>query len=54
MEQKKKRLSKLESNPCFDQIDHRLACGWHVEVECSGQRKRFLRQLKSEQAKASM
>ena len=31
----------------FEEIDHRLSCGWHVEVEESGQRKRYLRQIKS-------
>tara|TARA_Y100001970_G_C13641614_1_gene559147 strand:+ start:361 stop:522 length:162 start_codon:yes stop_codon:yes gene_type:complete len=40
-----KRISKLPSNQNFDEIDHRLACGWHTEVDPSGQRKRFLRSL---------
>ena len=31
----------------FEEIDHRLSCGWHVELEESGQRKRYLRQIKS-------
>ena len=47
---KKRNISKLDSKSNFEQLDHRLACGWHVEVEGSGQRKRYLRQLKSEQA----
>ena len=42
----KKKFTKLESEIDFEQIDHRLACGWHVEIEGSGQRKRYLRQLK--------
>ena len=45
---KKKKFYKLDSQPDFDQIDHRLACGWHVEIEGSGQRKRYLRQLELE------
>ena len=44
----KKRITKLENEVDFEEIDHRLACGWHVEIEGSGQRKRYLRQLKSE------
>ena len=44
----KKKLTKLEANPNFEEIDHRLACGWHVEIEGSGQRKRYLRQLKKD------
>ncbi len=43
-----KRISKLENEVDFEEIDHRLACGWHVEIEGSGQRKRYLRQLKSD------
>ena len=39
----KKVLSKIN----FEEIDHRLSCGWHVEVEESGQRKRYLRQAKN-------
>ena len=48
MEKSKKRISKLQHQPDFDQIDHRLACGWNVDVEGSGQRKRYLRSLKKE------
>ena len=44
----KKKLAKLDSLTNFEEIDHRLACGWHVEIEGSGQRKRYLRQLKPE------
>ena len=35
----------------FEEIDHRLACGWYVEIEGSGQRKRYLRSIKEEQLK---
>ena len=45
----KKKLTKQDHKSSFEEIDHRLACGWHVETEGSGQRKRYLRQLKSEQ-----
>tara|TARA_Y100001968_G_scaffold247798_1_gene232277 strand:- start:22 stop:183 length:162 start_codon:yes stop_codon:yes gene_type:complete len=44
----KKKLAKLQNKVDFEEIDHRLACGWHVEIEGSGQRKRYLRQVKSE------
>ncbi len=43
---KKKFKNKFSEQVNFEEIDHRLACGWHVEVEGSGQRKRYLRQLK--------
>tara|TARA_Y100001970_G_C13603702_1_gene541443 strand:- start:136 stop:300 length:165 start_codon:yes stop_codon:yes gene_type:complete len=49
MEIKKKKLKKLSSNPSFEEKDHRLACGWSIEMEGSGQRKRYLRQLNKEE-----
>ncbi len=46
MDNKKKKLNQnLSKQKDFDEIDHRLACGWHVEVESSGQRKRYLKQV---------
>ena len=48
MENKKKKLAKITSDFDFEQMDHRLACGWHVEIEGSGQRKRYLRQVAAE------
>tara|TARA_B100000029_G_C17293427_1_gene857865 strand:- start:341 stop:499 length:159 start_codon:yes stop_codon:yes gene_type:complete len=47
---KKKHNAELKFQPNFEEIDHRLACGWHVEIEGSGQRKRYLRSLKAEKA----
>ena len=47
---KKKQNAKLRIQPNFEEIDHKLACGWHVEIEGSGQRKRYLRAIKAEQA----
>ena len=48
MKNYEKRTTKRVLTPInFEEIDHRLSCGWHVEVEESGQRKRYLRQLKS-------
>tara|TARA_Y100001968_G_scaffold333229_1_gene394846 strand:- start:8735 stop:8893 length:159 start_codon:yes stop_codon:yes gene_type:complete len=44
----KKKLSSSSTKLDFEEIDHRLACGWHVEIEGSGQRKRYLKQLKQE------
>ena len=46
-----KKLTRLDSKPDFEEIDHRLACGWHVEMEGSGQRKRYLRTLQKEPSK---
>ena len=48
-------MSKINRKPVkrfinqinFEEIDHRLSCGWHVEGLESGQRKRYLRQVKS-------
>ncbi len=43
-----KRSQKKIITPInFEEIDHRLSCGWHVEVEESGQRKRYLKQFKT-------
>ena len=44
----KKKLTRIGSKVDFEEIDHRLACGWHDEIEGSGQRKRYLRQLKKQ------
>ncbi len=48
MNHPKKKISKLPEHPSFEEKDHRLACGWYVEMEGSGQRKRYLRQLQNE------
>ena len=45
---KRKKLTKLNTDFDFEEIDSRLACGWHVEMEGSGQRKRYLRSLKKD------
>ncbi len=45
---KKKSSKRFLSQINFEEIDHRLSCGWHVEVEESGQRKRYLKQVKNE------
>ena len=50
----KKKLAKLDSKIDFDEVDHRIACGWHVEIEGSGQRKRYLRQLKKQKESFSI
>tara|TARA_B100001250_G_C19355667_1_gene595357 strand:- start:185 stop:367 length:183 start_codon:yes stop_codon:yes gene_type:complete len=47
----KKKIAKVDLSRCFDEKDHRLACGWHVELEGSGQRKRYLRQVQVEKVK---
>ena len=44
---KRRPNKRLLSKISFEEIDHRLSCGWHVEVEASGQRKRYLKQVKS-------
>jgi len=47
----KKKISKVDLSHSFEEKDHRLACGWHVELEGSGQRKRYLRQVQVEKVK---
>ncbi len=48
MNNHKKRPTKRFINQInFEEIDHRLSCGWHVELEESGQRKRYLKQIKA-------
>ena len=51
MENKVKRFSQKARKLDFEQIDHRLACGWDVDIEGSGQRKRYLKSLTNEAAK---
>ena len=38
-------MKQLELN--FDEIDHRLSCGWHTEVEKTGKRKKYLKNINS-------
>ena len=45
---KKKQTNLLSSQPDFEEIDHRLACGWHAHIEGSGQRKRYLKSITPE------
>ena len=46
---KKKHNAQLKFQPNFEEIDHKLSCGWYVEIEGSGQRKRYLRSIRTEQ-----
>ncbi len=39
---KKKLLQKAFLKKGFEEIDHRLACGWHVEIEKNRNKKKFL------------
>lgn len=41
----KRKNFKLDSQANFEEIDHRLACGWHVDPMDSGQRKRYIKQI---------
>ncbi len=52
MEKKTKRISSISKEMSFEETDHRLACGWHVNIEGSGQRKRYLKSLKLENSKS--
>ena len=47
--QKSKKTKNVQLNvqPDFEEIDHRLTSVWSVEIEGSGQRKRYLRSIKS-------
>ncbi len=30
----------------FEEIDHRLSCGWHAEINTIGKRKKYLSEIK--------
>ena len=45
----KKKIPNILPQESFEELDHRLACGWHVEMDPSGQRKRYLKLLHSEE-----
>ncbi len=48
MENTKKRPSKRMVHPfIFEEIDHRLSCGWHAEPNEFGQRKKYLSEIKN-------
>ena len=45
----KKRPSKrLISQVNFEEIDHRLSCGWHAEVEGNAQRKKYFKEIRKD------
>ncbi len=50
MDKPKKRIADLDSSPSFAGRDQLAASSWQVDIEGSGQRKRYLRSLKSEKA----
>ena len=37
----KKTYSKRLAESVFEQIDHRIACGWHVDMDESNVRKKY-------------
>ncbi len=48
----KKRPSKRFVNQfSFEEIDHRLACGWHAEINTIAQRKKYSAEFKHSQEK---
>jgi len=48
--QKKKSISRLVPEPSFEEIDHRLACGWFADPQDSAQRKRYIKQISVSQS----
>ncbi len=46
MNSKKKKPKRFISQFNFEEIDHRLSCGWHAEIDCIGFRKKYLREIK--------
>ena len=43
----KKRPAKRFINQInFEEIDHRLSCGWHTEIDSVGQRKKYINEIK--------
>ena len=45
---KQKKSSDIKSQIRFDEIDHRLACGWCSDPQDSAQNKRYLKQYCAE------
>ncbi len=43
---KNRSKKKILSQILFDEIDHRLSCGWHAEIEDNGNRKKYLKEIK--------
>ena len=41
MDYKKKSLTKLNSNECYEEIDTRLASGWYVDSIGKAKKKKF-------------
>ena len=46
MNSKKRHFKRFVSQFSFEEIDHRLSCGWHAEIDSIGQRKKFLNKIK--------
>ena len=41
MDYKKKTLSKLNKNECYEEIDTRLASGWYVDSLENSKKKKY-------------
>ena len=46
--QKKKASKKFISEFNFEEIDHRLSCGWHAETDSNFQKKKYLKGNKAD------
>ena len=53
MNQPNKKISKLKSDPNLERKDGRSTDRWQLDIESSGQRKRYLRLLNTEQMHGS-
>ena len=42
---KKKSSEKLINQFNFDEIDHRLSCGWHTEIDGIAKKKKYLNKI---------
>ncbi len=49
MNSKRRSSKKFLNQFNFDEIDHRLSCGWHAEIEGIAQRKKYLIEIKHSQ-----
>ena len=46
MNSKRKNSKRFVNQFNFEEIDHRLSCGWHAETSGIALRKKYLREIK--------
>ncbi len=46
MNPNKRNSKKFISQFNFEEIDHRLSCGWHAEIDSVDRRKKYINEVK--------